>query len=230
LKSLLRFSLLAGIKALSRLFYAFTWEWVGHRPHHPWRNVRIGIILNHTTLFEPILFGVLPFQWLWRVANVGLLPGADSTLDRPFVGQIFKWMMPDVVGVTRNRDRTWTHFLDRMKDDSIVLLAPEGRMKRRNGLDKHGRPMNVKGGIVEIIEKCGSGTMMILYSGGLHHVQCPGEGFPRLFRRVYARLEAVNIEHYMKQMGHGTPEFRKNVMTDLERRRDVHCHWKQLQS
>jgi hypothetical protein len=225
LGALFRFAFLGGIKALSRVFYSFECEWVGKDDPSGWEDSRIGILLNHTTLFEPILFGVLPYSWLWHVAKRGLLPGADSTLDRPFVGKLFKWMTANTVGVTRNRDKTWRDFLAHMKDDSVVLMAPEGRMKRRDGLDKHGRPMTVKGGIVEVLERYQDGTMMILYSGGLHHVQHPGEGFPRMFKKVRARLECVRIAEYKKELAHGTPEFRANVMNDLERRRDLYCRW-----
>jgi hypothetical protein len=34
----------------------------------------------------------------------------------------------------------------------MVLMAPEGRMKRADGLDAHGQPMTVRGGIADILE------------------------------------------------------------------------------
>ena len=37
--------------------------------------------------------------------------------------------------------------------DVVVVLSPEGRMKRKNGLDKHGRPMTVRGGIGDILDR-----------------------------------------------------------------------------
>lgn len=224
-KTLLRFCLLAGVKALSRAFYRFKVEWVGKRPRRPFRDTRICILLNHTSLFEPVFLALPPVAWLWKAAAAGLLPGADSTLDRPLAGRFFKWMAADVVSVTRNRDRSWTNFIARVREDNIVIMAPEGRMKRLNGLDKHGRPMSLRGGIVDILNKKTTGTMMILYSGGLHHVQAPGEPNPRLFETIKARLEEVGIEDYKRAMGHGTAEFRANVIADLEKRRDRHCDW-----
>ena len=38
--------------------------------------------------------------------------------------------------------------------------------------------------------------MLLAYSRGLHHVQAPGERFPRLFRTVSMRFECVDIASY----------------------------------
>lgn len=225
LLAVLRFLLLLFIKALSRVFYTFTVEWVGHRPAHPFREARVGLLLNHTSLFEPILLAVLPAGWLWDVSRRGLMPGADTTLSRPVAGRLFKFMVANPVSVTRNRDKTWRDFISRASEDAVVVMSPEGRMKRRDGLDKHGRPMTLRGGIVDVLECKEKGTMILVYSGGLHHVQAPGEGFPHLFQNVKVRFEELNIARYKKAMGHGTPEFRDNVIADLQRRRDVHCAW-----
>ncbi|TBR18932.1 hypothetical protein EPO15_14790 [bacterium] len=222
---LLRFGLLAAIKVLSRLCYRFEVEWVGRPPAEPFADARIGVLLNHTSLFEPILSGVFPFAWLWAVARRGVMPGADSTLDRPVAGRLIKSLVPKAVSVTRARDRTWAEFLSHVGEEDVVLISPEGRMKRRDGLDKHGKPMTLRGGIVDVLERKREGTLLLVYSEGLHHVQAPGEGFPRLFKRVRARLEEVPIALYKAEMGHGTPEFRANVLADLERRRDRHCPW-----
>jgi hypothetical protein len=221
----MRFLLLLFIKGLSRVFFSFTVEWVGKRPAHPFREARIGLLLNHTSLFEPILLAVLPAGWLWDVSTRGLMPGADTTLSRPIAGRLFKFMVANPVSVTRNRDKTWRDFVSRASDDAVVVMSPEGRMKRRTGLDKHGRPMTLRGGIVDVLDCKQTGTMMLLYSGGLHHVQAPGEGFPKLFQRVKVRIEEIPIARYKKAMGHGTPEFRANVIADLEHRRDAHCAW-----
>ena len=220
-----RFFFLATVKMLSQAFLSFTVEWVGRRPRRAFKDARIVLLLNHTSLFEPVFLALVPYRFLWAVAKQGLIPGADSTLDRPVAGRIFKWMAPEVVSVTRNRDRTWTDFIARVEEGAIVIMSPEGRMKRPTGLDKYGRPMTMRGGIADVLDKKKDGSLLILYSGGLHHVQAPGEPFPKLFRRVYARLEEIKIPHYKDLHRHGTPDFRKNVMTDLERRRDQHCRW-----
>lgn len=225
LRALPRFFFLIVVKVLSRALLSFTVEWVGQRPRRPLQDARIVVFLNHTSLFEPVFLAVVPYRLLWAMARRGLIPGADSTLDRPLAGRFFKWLAPEVVSVTRNRDRTWTGFIDRVGEETIVIMSPEGRMKRPNGLDKYGRPMTMRGGIADVLDKKTGGSMFILYSGGLHHVQAPGERFPRLFVRVRARFEEVSIPKYKQQHGHGTPDFRKNIMADLESRRDRHCRW-----
>ncbi len=225
MKALVGFFVLGSINILSRIFFRFSVEWVGPVPQNPFGETRIGVLLNHTSLFEPILSALFPWPFVWAVSTRGLMPGADATLERPIAGRIFKFMVPGIVSVTRARDKSWEHFLSLVTEESVVLIAPEGRMKRRTGLDKHGKPMNLRGGIVDILERKTQGTMLLFYSEGLHHVQVPGEGFPHLFVRIRARLEEILIERYKKEMGHGTPEFRDNVLRDLESRRDRHCPW-----
>lgn len=222
---LVRFLVLASIQALSLACFRFEVEWVGRPPAEPVRGARLGVLLNHTSLFEPILLALFPWGWLWAVARRGLMPGADSTLDRPVAGSLFKLMVPKAVSVTRTRDRTWDEFLSHVGEEDVVLISPEGRMKRRGGLDKHGKPMTLRGGIADVLDRKNEGTMLLVYSEGLHHVQAPGEGAPRLFQRVRARLEELPIALYKRQMGHGTPGFRANVLADLAARRDRHCPW-----
>ena len=98
-------------------------------------------------------------------------------------------------------------------------------MKRANGLDAEGKPMTVRGGIADILESIGEGRMLIAYSGGLHHVQAPGERFPRLFKTVRMRLEVVDIAAYREPRLARTARrgFKRAVVDDLERRRDLHC-------
>jgi hypothetical protein len=99
-------------------------------------------------------------------------------------------------------------------------------MKRANGLDSQGKPMTVRGGIADILETMGDGRMLLAYSGGLHHIQVPGQRFPRLFKTIRMRLEVVDIVSYraarMAEEG-GPRGFRRAVAQDLERRRDLYC-------
>jgi len=97
-------------------------------------------------------------------------------------------------------------------------------MKRATGLDKHGQPMTVRGGIADILTAIPDGLMMIIYSGGLHHVQAPGQAFPRLFKTLRLRFEVVEIESYVKEVRANTEgRFKRAVKTDLEARRSLHC-------
>jgi len=223
-RSLLVFSLLFALKLLSQLFYRLDFGWVGNVPPDKWRGMRLVAFLNHTSLFEPVFLGGVPISFLWRIAAHGVVPAADKTTGRLLVGMIFKFIAHRVIAVTRERDHTWFEVLNRIDPKSMVIIAPEGRMKRETGLDLHGNPMTVRGGIADILLAVGSGRLLIAYSGGLHHVQHPGRP-PRIFRTVRMRIEIVMIEEYIAEMmaAGGPDAFKKNVMRDLERRRDLYC-------
>ena len=81
--------------------------------------------------------------------------------------------------------------------------------------------MSVRGGIADILHAVKEGRMLIAYSGGLHHVQIPGQ-VPRIFKTVRLRVENIDIAEYIAEMMRrgGEAEFKWNVMKDLEARRD----------
>jgi hypothetical protein len=220
-KRLLVFSVLYAVKLVSRLFYRHDLRWLGDPPADKWRNVRLVAFLNHTSLFEPVFLGGVPTSFLWDVAKRGVVPAADKTIDRPLVGLFYRFVARDVVPISRRRDETWTGMLGRVGENSMVLMAPEGRMMRPTGLDKHGRPMTVRGGIADILEAMGEGRMLVASSGGLHHVQVPG-GWPKVFKTVKATLELLDIGAYRRRLleTFGESGFRDAVKADLERRRD----------
>jgi hypothetical protein len=68
------------------------------------------------------------------------------------------------------------------------------------------------------------GRMLIAYSGGLHHVQVPGH-FPRIFKTVRLRVENLDIAEYIAEIVRrgGEDEFKRNVMKDLDARRDAYA-------
>jgi hypothetical protein len=218
------FSMLTMLKYVSRIFYRYDFSWVGDVLPKPWQHIGLVAFLNHTSLFEPVFLGGVPNHFIWRLAAHGVVPAADKTTGRPLVGIIFKFVAHHVVAITRERDHTWFQLLSRIDPDSIVIIAPEGRMKRANGLDLHGNPMSVRGGIADILLAMKAGRMLIAYSGGLHHVQRPG-GVPRAFKTVRMRLEIVDIATYIDEImrNGGADQFKKNVMRDLDRRRDFYC-------
>jgi len=224
LRSAIVFSLLYSLKILSRIFYRHDWQFVGTNvPGNPWKGLRLVVFLNHTSLFEPVFIGVPPATFVWRLAAHGVVPAADKTTDRPLVGMVFRFIAHEVIPITRQRDDTWAQVMSTISPDSMVVLAPEGRMKRANGLDLHGKPMTVRGGVADILQSLQRGRMLIAYSGGLHHVQIPGH-IPNVFKTVRLRGEVLEIEEYVKEMSHGGPEqFKKSVIRDLERRRELYC-------
>jgi hypothetical protein len=225
LRSVTVFSLLMVLRLLSKIFYRHEVGWVGDVPPKPWKNIRLVAFLNHTSLFEPVFLPIVPPSFVWRVAAHGVVPAADKTTGRPLVGLIFKFISHHVVAITRERDDTWFQVLNKIDPQSMVIILPEGRMKRANGLDANGNPMTVRGGIADILLAMKEGRCLIAYSGGLHHVQIPGHAMVRLFETVRMNLEVVEIADYMaEQMAKGGPEqFKRNVREDLERRRDLYC-------
>lgn len=218
------FTVLLVIKTLSKIFYRQDLSFIGSTPPDPWADVRLVAFLNHTSLFEPVFLGAVPNRFIWRLAAHGVVPAADKTTDRPLVGIVYKLVAHHVIPVTRQRDDTWFQVLRRIDPDSMVVLAPEGRMKRANGLDLNGRPLNVRGGIADILHAVKEGRMLVAYSGGLHHVQIPGK-WPRIFKTVRIRVENLDIAEYIAEITRrgGEEDFKKNVMKDLDWRRDTYA-------
>jgi hypothetical protein len=225
-RTVLVFCLLLLVKAFARTFYRVDMRWIGEVPRHPWRqHVRLLAVLNHTSLFEPLFTGGVPNRFLWRLARHGVLPIASKTAGRPLVGTFYGLIARRVVSITRERDETWSELLSHIDPDAMVAIMPEGRMKRAGGLDSEGRRMSVRGGIADIIESIGAGPMLLAYSGGLHHVQVPGQRFPRPWKTIRMRLEMVDIAGYRAGLvaGAGADGFKRAVIEDLERRRDLNC-------
>ncbi|HEX4953013.1 MAG TPA: 1-acyl-sn-glycerol-3-phosphate acyltransferase [Thermoanaerobaculia bacterium] len=221
----LSYLVLVCAKALSRAFFRIEVHWVGEPVDDPWSGVRVVALLNHTSLYDWLFVAVPPNRFLRRLARHGVLPSAAKTMRRPLVGRFFGFLAGNVVTVSRERDHTWQQFLSSIGSDSVVLLAPEGRMKRATGLDLEGRPMTVRGGIADILHVVGRGRMLLAYSGGLHHVQIPGQLLPRPFKTIRVRVEPVDIEAYCQSLREvpGSEEFKRATKADLERRRDLYC-------
>jgi hypothetical protein len=142
------------------------------------------------------------------------------------VGRFYSLVAQRVISITRERDETWRQVLNTIDPDAMVIILPEGRMKRAGGLDANGQPMTVRGGIADILETIGEGRMLIAYSGGLHHVHAPGDRFPRLFKTIRMNLEVMDIGAYREaRMAEAGPPrgFKRAVVQDLERRRDLYC-------
>jgi len=224
IKSVLTFLLLLKIKYLSRIFFKLEEEWIGGKPENYAKGTRIIALLNHTSLYEPLIAGFAPANLLWKFARHGVLPVAEKTMKRR-IGIFFSLLVRHVVVVTRRRDHTWNKVLNSIDSKAIVIILPEGRMKRANGLDSEGRKMTVRGGIADILEVLPDGRMLVVYSGGLHHIQVPGELLPTPFKTIRCRMEMVNIATYKKELDESYPElsFRGAVITDLTRRRDTYC-------
>ena len=225
MRSRLIYLFLLSLKAFARLFYKHDVAWISTTTgDDPWQPFRVIVVLNHTSLLEWLFAGSVPNRLLRRIAYNAVVPVADKTLDRPLVGRFFRILTPNCVRITREADHTWQRVLEEIDEDSMLIIFPEGRMKRANGLDKDGRPMTVRGGIADILRAHEDGPLLIAYSGGMHHIQIPGR-LPRTFRTVRLRLEGTEIEAYRRTIGEDLPpvQFKRAVRADLQRRRDIHC-------
>ena len=209
--------------SFSRIFYRFETRWVAPPPAGVWQGLRVFALLNHTSLLEPLFLGAFPLAFLWEAAARAVVPGADKTLKRPLAGTFYRLFSPHTVAISRKRDASWDLFLDTIGPDSLVALAPEGRMMRANGLDAQGNPMSVRGGIADILVRVGSGRLLIGYSGGLHHVNQPGQRGFKLFKTLHMNFECLEIADYLASFGSQTPErLRLAIARDLEQRLAQH--------
>ena len=216
---LIRFLLLSTLKIIATVFYHFQLHWLSARDKKQWQQVSMIIFLNHTSLFEILFMRIAPFSFLWRLADQLIVPGADITFARPIVGKILHTLIPGIIPISRKKDDTWQHFLSLVDNEKVTAILPEGRMKRRNGLDKLGQPMSVRSGFVDILAKLTEGKILFIYSGGLHHIQAPGEKLPKLFKNIKANLEIVDLQAYKQQFSSNNDTALRSKMTaDVDNR------------
>ena len=231
LRAWLVFMVLLAVKAGSRVFFRHKIRWIG-KPLRSFRRVRVVAGLNHTSLYEFLYAGSLPTALLWRIARQGVIPLADKTGKRPLTGTFFKLLGHNVITITRKADETWEEVLRLVGPESLVVIFPEGRMKRRSGFDAEGNPLTVRGGIADIIRLIPEGHLLLAHSAGLHHIQVPGQFLPKPFRTLRLSLEALNIPVYREEMMQraGPTGFKVAVAQDIQARRDRNCPWDVVQT
>jgi len=206
----------------AKLFYRMHRQWVTAPPQQAWEDVRVIVLLNHTSLYEWLLISAVPLSFVYQIAKNAVIPIADITTNRPFIGAFFKLLTRQVIPISRKADDTWKQVLSSIDTQSIVIILPEGRMMRENQLDKNGKPMTVRGGIADILSCVEEGNLLIGYSGGLHHVQTPGQTLPKLFKHINLGLEQVDIVAYKQSLPTAVPDFKRAVIQDLNQRRDTY--------
>jgi hypothetical protein len=223
MRPLIAFIILSTVKIFSHVFYRGNFNWITEKPSDPWRKAKLMVFMNHTSLFEPLYIQALSFSFLWYLVHHINVPGADVTLNRPIVGRFWKLMLPSIASVSRRKDASWDQYMKTIRPDSVVMIAPEGRMKRPNGLDKFGKPMTVRGGVADIIENIQEGGMILCLSGGLHHVQSPGERFPRFFKKINMNLAYFDIPEYKNQFPESHRERKLKMVQDLQFKLETNC-------
>ena len=220
LKNQVRYSFLAGLKVAGYVMYPSRLDWISQEPKS-WDDVSLILILNHTSLFE-FVYGVsLPFSFLKELSKRLIIPVAASTMKNPVGNFVFANLAPKTIKLSRKRDQSWLHFLDSIDKNDICIFMPEGRMKRLDGLDKSGKPMTVKSGVVDLLEKYRGKKMVIVYSSGLHHVLAPGQHVPKVFKPILAKTELLNVDDYLGAFA--GKNLHEAIPRDLENRRDQHC-------
>ena len=224
IKSIVTFTLLVAVRTAAKIFFTLENEWIGGEPDNYALNTRIVAILNHTSLYEPLIAGYAQYKLLWKFARHGVLPVAEKTMKRR-IGLFFRLLVRHPIVVTRQRDKTWYNVLNKVDSKAITIILPEGRMKRANGLDSEGRQMTVRGGIADILGALPEGRMLVVYSGGLHHIQVPGERLPTPFKTIRCRMEMIDIPTFKHELETAYPDlgFTGAVIADLTRRRDEYC-------
>lgn len=202
------FCMLGLVKTIGHLFFSFNKNTTDGK-ETDWNSVRVIAWINHTSLFDLFLICTFPYRFLWQASKDCMTPIAEKTVKRPILGLLFRNLTSKKTFVSQKRDDSWNQFLDSIDNSSIVALFPEGRMKRKNGLDKQGRKLTIRGGIADILQKKNEGKMLIIYSGGMHHIQAPGEKWPKLFQTIHVRLESTDISEYKNSLKLKKP-FRPN--------------------
>lgn len=224
MKYILSFIVLFKLKLFTHLLYKVKIQYLNSSEKEIFNNqLKAIIFFNHTSLYEILFIGAIPFFFLWKFTTRMVAPGADKTLNRPLVGKFWKLAFPQMTSISRKRDHTWDEFKSQIQGFSIVTIAAEGRMKRENGLDLDGNKMSVKSGNIDIIEMLGKGNMVFAYSGGLHHVQFPGQTIPKILKIIKMNIEVVDIENYKKQFTHNGELDRKGMLCDLQKRLETKC-------
>jgi hypothetical protein len=208
IKSVITFALLVAVRTSAKVFFKLKNEWITPEPENYAKGTKMIAILNHTSLYEPLIAGYAQYRLLWKFARHGVLPVAEKTMKRR-IGLFFRLLVRYPIVVTRQRDQTWYNVLAKADSKAITIILPEGRMKRANGLDSEGR----------------DGRILVVYSGGLHHIQVPGELLPTPFKTIRCRMEMIDIPTYKEDLQRDYPDlkFRNAVVADLTRRRDEYC-------
>ena len=221
MRTLISFLILMSIKTFTKIFYTIEVNWISDKEDLD--NVRMIALLNHTSLYEPLYIGALPNSFIWKLARKLIVPGADKTLNRPIVGFFWKIMNPGIVSITRKRDKSWREFMQAIHNKAITAIALEGRMKRENGFDLNGKKMTVRSGFTDVLEVLTDGNLLIAYSGGLHHVQKPGQIIPKLFKRIKINFEIIDINYYKSRFTSTSIQWKRDVVADMQKRLENNC-------
>src|SRR4051812_46722974 len=89
------------VKLMTKLFYRTEAKWLTPLDQIKWEELRLAVVLNHTSLFEFLFVSAIPNYRLWRAIKRVVVPVADVTMNRPLVGTFFKVIAPNAMPITR---------------------------------------------------------------------------------------------------------------------------------
>ena len=214
-----RFSILLFLKFFCFVFF-FTKVNYKNTKNIPWEKINLILFLNHTSLFEFIFITIVPIKYLWRMSEKLIFPVADISYDKFLFGNFIKKLGPYPIRISRKRDKSWSYFLRKLTNDKILIFPAEGRMRRKTGLDKDGKPLTVRSGVCDILKKYESCPFLIMYSHGIHHVYAPEDKLPKLFKRISITIEMLSVSDYCKKFTKDSVLNKKALRSDLDRKRD----------
>ncbi|MUH72311.1 hypothetical protein [Psychrosphaera haliotis] len=103
------FTVMSTVKAISFLFYRFEIKWLSKKKFEALDDVKLIVLLNHTSLFEALFVRLAPFRFLWKIARHLLIPIADITASRPVVGKfLMRWFLGLCQSVVKEMNRGTT--------------------------------------------------------------------------------------------------------------------------
>ena len=106
MRSIIVFLLLLGVRATARLFFRLREDWMPTKPKDMADGTRIVAILNHTSLYEPLIAGYASTKLLWRFARHGVLPVAEKTMKRK-IGIFFRFLVCQIGQPIRSFTSRW---------------------------------------------------------------------------------------------------------------------------
>ena len=77
--------------------------------------------------------------------------------------------------------------------------------------------------IEHIIDRLEDGTILLCHSGGLHHIQKPGQHLPRIFQPIRMHVEVIELTEYKARFSKNTRERKIQIVQDLQNRLDTEC-------
>ncbi|WP_163934191.1 1-acyl-sn-glycerol-3-phosphate acyltransferase [Paraferrimonas sp. SM1919] len=183
------------MKYIQKLFFPIEVKHPGKEINFD-NNTHLAVFLNHSSFIEVILAGILPNRALKQLAQKLIIPIAAETATRP-IGKLIRLIGPKILPISRRRDHSWHGFMNAIEEQDIMIFFPEGRMARRGGVDKHGKPMTMRRGIYDVLQAFKGKNMLLYYSGGFRHILPRGKYWPKFFKKSYGKVEIINVDEYL---------------------------------